>query len=55
LGALACGVSLSTMGNVMGIGIFSDENSIKDVDELLAIFMKKLETIIGVDPEKEKK
>ena len=39
----------------MGVGIFSDENAIKDVDELLAIFMNKLETIIGTDPEKENK
>jgi len=53
LGKLSCGVSLSTMGNVMGIGIFSDENAIKDVDEFLAIFMKKLETVLGADQEKD--
>jgi len=41
------------MGNVMGIGIFSDENAIKDVDEFLAIFMKKLETVLGADQEKD--
>jgi len=30
IGECACGLSISTVGDVMGCGLFSDENSIKD-------------------------